>query len=556
MQIKSTLVKTTKTTIVAKIATLILALTAPSTVSAQIPSIQWQKTVGGSQNDNANSVIPTKDGGYIVAGTTVSTDFDLDSMGVMGADCLVYKLDATGNMIWKKRYGGSTMDWGDMIKPTADNGYVLMSSSASNDGDVTNHHGNPGIFDIRVLKLDSVGNIQWERSYGGNADDLGTGIVVTDDGGYGVIGYTSSHLSGDVDINKGVTDMWVLRLDSIGNIIWQKTYGGSGLDAGHGISNTKAGGFVLAGHSSSRDGDVSGHYGSFLDRDAWALVVDSVGNIVWEKNYGGLFNESFVSVAETNEGGFIFAGNTNSNSIDVSGLHPGFNPISGKPQPDYWVVKTSISGAIEWQKCLGGSQVDYGSRVLQTNDGGYLVTGEARSPDGNVSASHNVFMASMQNYTSDFWIAKLGPGGNLEWNQSLGGAGREITYGFAITPDNGYIIVGSSDSLSGDVTKTYSRFPRCDQWLVKLSPMPTTVAPVETNAVTTVYPNPAVDILHIRSSKRGTPFQINNIMGQMMYNGTFNDEVTEVDISKLPPGTYYLKIEHGHSEFHKISKTQ
>jgi hypothetical protein len=551
MNIKQTLLLSTLPAAACKAVLALSLILGPLKTIAQAPAIQWQKTIGGTGNDLANSVRNTKDGGYIVAGTTTSNDHDLQGMNVLGADCLVEKLDAAGNIVWKKRYGGSSMDWGEAIKQTADNGYILVSSSASADGDINNHHGNAGVFDIWVVKLDSVGNIQWQKSFGGSADDVAQDVVQTDDGGFGIIGYTSSRMSGDVGINKGPTNMWVIRLDKQGNIKWQQTMGGSRLDAGRSIDNTKNGGFVVAGETTSQDGDVSSHYGFGTISDAWLAVLDSNGHKVWDKNYGGTGDDVVMSVRATEDGGYIFTGSTNSRDVDVSGLHLSFDPATGDIIPDYWVVKINATGAIEWQKCLGGKQRDEAEQVVPTADGGYIVAGASRSVDGDVRNSHSVVIAPA-GYSSDFWLTKLSAAGALEWEKSLGGAGWEHAICMTVTPDGGYIVVGTTDSTHGDVTRHYGSVGTEDQWIAKLAATPAAVKQTVATNKSAVYPNPAMGAFFIRSTAMGVPYRLINITGQTVLTGTIEHELTQVKITGVSTGTYYLQTGNEHPEYHKL----
>jgi hypothetical protein len=286
-------------------------------------NIQWQKCLGGTGDDRANSIQQTTDGGYVVAGRTYSNDGNVT--GNHGSDDYwVVKLDASGNIQWQKCLGGTSWEYASSIQQTTDGGYVAAGYTRSNDGDVSGNHGD---WDYWVVKLDSSGNIQWQKCLGGTSWDEAYSIQQTTDGGYVVTGYTTSN-DGDVSGNHGGEDYWVVKLDSSGNIQWQKCLGGTGDDRANSIQQTTDGGYVVAGYTYSNDGDVSGNHGG---RDFWVVKLDASGNIQWQKCLGGTNWDEAYSIHQTTDGGYVVAGRTWSNDGDVSGYHGG--------NYDYWVVK-------------------------------------------------------------------------------------------------------------------------------------------------------------------------------------------------------------------------
>ncbi len=195
------------------------------TFSQTAPAIQWEKALGGTGYDYATSIVQTSDGGYIVAGYSYSNDGDVT--GNHGsADYWVVKLDNTGSISWQKSLGGSGDDEAASIVQTSDGGYIMAGSSNSNDGDVTGNHGS---YDCWVVKLDNTGSVSWQKSLGGTGGDLASSVEQTSDGGYIVAGQSYS-TDGDVTGNHGVADCWVVKLDDTGSISWQKSLGGSNAD--------------------------------------------------------------------------------------------------------------------------------------------------------------------------------------------------------------------------------------------------------------------------------------------------------------------------------------
>jgi hypothetical protein len=417
---------------------------APAPVPSPSPTgeyeIQWQKCLGGSASEFAISIQQTTDGGYITAGTTGSTDGDVSGNNGI-ADAWVVKLDSSGNIQWQKCLGGSGYDSANSIQQTTDGGYIITGMTESTDGDVS---GNNGSIDAWVVKLDSSGNIQWQKCLGGSGDDTADSIQQTTDGGYIVAGATMS-TDGDVSGNNGSADAWVVKLDSSGNIQWQKCLGGSDDDQANSIQQTTDGGYIVAGATMSTDGDVSGNNGS---ADFWVVKLDSSGNIQWQKCLGGSDMDSAYSILQSTDGGCIVAGRTRSTDGDVSG---------NNGSSDAWVMKLDSSGNIQWQKCLGGSDVDSASSIQQTTDGGYILAGVTESNDGDVSGNNGL---------SDFWVVELDSSGNIQWQKCLGGSDEDYAGSIQQTTDGGYIVTGRTRSTDGDVSGNHGSY---DVWVVKLA---------------------------------------------------------------------------------------
>ena len=348
---------------------------------AQAPTIEWQKCLGGSNDDWAYSIQQTSDSGFIVAGYTESSNGDVS--GNHGAyDYWVVKLNSSGDILWQICLGGTNVDVAYSIQQTSDEGFIVAGYTCSNEGDVSGNHGNS---DYWVVKLNSSGTIEWQKCLGGTDGDYANSIQQTSDGGFIVAGQTYSN-DGDVSGNHGGSDAWVVKLNSSGNIEWQKCLGGTSEDIAYSIQQTSDGGFIVAGETLSNDGDVSGNHGG---RDAWVVKLNSSGDIIWKKCLGGTDHDFAYSIQQTSDGGFIVAGYTNSNDGDVSGNHG---------SKDYWVVKLNSSGTIEWQKCLGGTGWDWENSIQQTSDGGFIVAGYTNSNDGDVSGNHG---------SKDYWVVKL-----------------------------------------------------------------------------------------------------------------------------------------------------
>lgn len=282
----------------------------------------WQKTLGGSKSDHPYAITATSDGGYVLAGWTTSNDGDVSGFhGGSSQDAWVVKLDKDGNTIWGKAFGGTRIDEALSIVNSSDGGYVMAGLTTSNNGDVSGNHGNTGTFDAWVVKLSKEGNLIWQKTLGGTAYDAILSIIRSGDNGYVLAGMTRSN-NGDVSGNHGgERDAWVLKLDESGNLIWQKTLGGSGVDMAASIVTNLDGGYTMAGFTSSNNGDVSGKHGASNSYDAWVVKLEKNGTKVWQKALGGSMDDNASSILTRADGSYVMAGVTYSNDGDMSGNH-------------------------------------------------------------------------------------------------------------------------------------------------------------------------------------------------------------------------------------------
>lgn len=272
--------------------------------------IQWKKTFGGSGPDEAHSIQQTSDGGYIVAGGSASTDGQVS--GNHGYDDFwVIKLTNVGEIQWQKSLGGSSSEFARHIIQTYEGGFIVVGETMSNNGDVSGSHGNP---DFWVVKLDENGIIEWQKALGGTAIDVARSICQLSDSSYVVAGYTAS----DVPGHNGMFDCWVVKLSATGEVLWQKAYGGSDNDQAFDIQITNNGDFILIGDTYSVDGDVLENDGGL---DIWVLNLNEAGEIIWQKTLGGTMAEGGTCIQQTKDNGYVLAGYTWSNDGDVSENH-------------------------------------------------------------------------------------------------------------------------------------------------------------------------------------------------------------------------------------------
>jgi hypothetical protein len=403
---------------------------------AQNPTIEWQKSLGGSSLDTPYSIIETTDGAYIIAGSVYSNDGDV--IGNHGnVDIWIVKLNVNGNIIWQRSLGGSGIEEAFSIIETTNGGYIVAGYSSSSDGDVSTNYGNE---DVWVIKLDANGNMLWQKSIGGTGNERAYSIQQTTNGGYIVAGYTNSN-DGVVSGNHGYSeDYWVIKLDFSGNIEWKKCFGGTQQEYATSIQQTSDNGFIVVGQSTSNDGDLINNQGY---QDGWIVKLDAIGNIVWKKSLGGMADEWFTSVIQLPSGEYLVAGYTNSNDGDIAGNHG---------DTDAWIIKLDELGNIIWNKCIGDGTLNTLNSLQRTSDVGFVFSGHSY----NLAGSNQ----------PEFWVVKMDTHGNIIWQSYYGGSEDEFAHSIQQTSDSGYIVCGWSNSTDGDVNGNHGNM---DYWVVKLS---------------------------------------------------------------------------------------
>lgn len=282
-----------------------------------------------------------------------------------------------------------------------------------------------------------------EYNFGGSLEDRAYDIITTSDGNYMVAGWTSSNDT-DISANNGSEDYWIAKISPSGSLLWEKNYGGSGNDYAYTIRETNDNGFILAGNTNSSNGDVGGNNGSY---DTWLVKLNSAGNIEWEQNYGGSDFDFGDYAEQTADGGYIICGNSASSDGDVGGNY-GLR--------DMWVVKTNASGSIEWEQNYGGSNYDYPDAVVELPTGSFIVAGRTNSTDNDVSSVYGGY---------DAWVIKISSTGSLLWEKNFGGTKGEITNALELTSDNKILLAGRTYSSDNDLTTNYGN---ADLWVVKM----------------------------------------------------------------------------------------
>jgi len=460
------------------------------------PETEWNKTYGGANYEYAGSAVQTSDGGYALAGETMS-------FGAGHYDMWLVKVDSSGNEQWNKTYGGSEWDSASCIVETSDGGYALAGGTRS--------YGTGSSDDFWLVKVNSTGDMEWSRAYGGYDHERASCIVETSDGGYALTG----------------SGAWLVKVDSSGNHQWNKTYGGSA----YSVVETSDGGYALAGET---------------DYDMWLVKVDSSGNEQWNKTYGGEENDWASCVVETSDGGYALAGGT-------------WSPETGL---DFWLVKANSTGHMEWNRTYdAGSDGEEGANsIVETSDGGYALVGSARWEMGEG--------------WYDFWLVKVDWLGNMKWNKTYGGPAADWAESVVETSDGGYALFGDTDSFGAGfhdfwLVKLAPEEVGVDWWPMfhhdpRLTGCSTSTAPNTNNTLwdyTTggpVFSSPAVvDGKVYVGSNDGKIYCLNAATGASIWNYTTGDMVSSspavaggsVYVGSWDNKVYCLRASDGYKEW-------
>jgi len=483
------------------LAALFLATQVLPAVAQVTSEVEWQRCIGGSEADWGLDLTATDDGGFICFGNSRSDDGD--AVGSNGdVDMLVTKLNGDGTVQWTRVLGGSDVDWAFSCIEASDGSILVSGITRSNNGQVTGFN---GYQDLWVVKLSPLGIILWQRAYGGSGGEGAGYIQETADGGFLIHGNTDSS-DGDVQgFHPGVgltTDCWLFKIDSSGQLVWSRAIGGSGSEATGKLVQTMDGGILMCFiYAESNDGDVQNNYGGW---DCLLVKLNAGGVLEWSLTVGGSRSDEGSDVLELNTGDIMLLGRTSSSDGDIA-INQG--------DSDVLLAKVSSAGQLVWARTYGGSLDDDGKRLFVAPDGGFIIGGESRSNDGDLSANQGGFDAwvlkvdangalewqrsfggslndrvlldeaasggyVLSGYTNsntgdvqgnhgsgDLWFAKLTMDGDLAWQRCVGGSASDWGYLHAQTPDGGYVVIGSADSNDGDVSGNQGDR---DMWVVKL----------------------------------------------------------------------------------------
>lgn len=353
-------------------------------------------------DDNAQALLQTEDSGFALAGITWSH-------GAGQSDMWLVKTDQNGVPLWNRTFGGAEKDWASAIIQISDGGFVLAGRTWSFGA---------GQSDMWIIKTDAEGTVQWQQTIGGSGDDWAHGLIQTNDAGFALAGYTCS-------FGVDSSDMWLVKLDSNGALLWARTYGGVGNEQAFALVQTFDGGFALGGRTNTFG---KGHY------DMYLVKTDPEGYLEWNHSYGNSGRDQAFALLQTTDGGFALAGETRRFDMNYR---------------DFWLVKTDDTGTIQWNQTYGTTEREWSDALVQAPDGGFILAG---------------FQTTLNNSGFvDLWLVKSDFNGVFEWERTYGGPRHDLASSIVQTDDGGIAVAG--------ITNAPWFFPYYgggDMWLLKL----------------------------------------------------------------------------------------
>ncbi len=527
------------------------------TIEAQpYPTKIWDKRFGGYGWDQTKAPLKiSKDGNILCVGEISAYGGNLSAPSKGNADYWIFKVDLQGNLIWEKSIGGTLYDTPREFLELADGGFIIVGDSESGiGGDKTEPH-RGGLYDYWVVRLDSTRNVIWDKTLGGSESDRVGSVVALSDGSFLVLGTTYSPQSGDVSgvgfisPTNGGCDMWLVKLDSLGNKLWDKRYGGYFCDRGYGMIQSTDGNFIMTGTTEYGPSfDVTGPTCGGAP-DYWLIKIDTLGNKIWDRRYGSNnWDDENYKIKNTADNGFIVMGGS-------------MGPISCEKSEmyradfDFWLVKCDSMGFKQWDKTLGSDGAESLGDIVQTPDGGYFLA-------GGCSGTQALFDKSQPNHpgsTRNMWGIKIASTGVKQWDVRWGGNISEGCSGLAYLNDGSYVAFGTSwsnasfDKSQDNWMLTPTITPNADLWLIRFMPAPVSLwEQGDSQSGIDVFPNPFSDKFElgtIFSHPGSVTMRIQDMTGKIlihqsfeMTSGIFNHNLA---LPNLPSGVYALTLTNG-----------
>jgi len=441
--------------------------------------VKFELVTGTQQYDDAKCVIQTLDSGYAVVGST-------SAFGGGQSDIYLTKISKKGVVLWHQAIGGAGIEKGNSLIQTPDSGFTITGYSNS-DG--------TGGYDVYLAKTDKNGVLEWSNTYGGFDWDFGNSLIRTIAGDYVICGSTYS-------AGKGNGDVYLLKTNSSGVLLWDSAYGGDNEDVGNSVSEANGGGYFITGYTKS--------FGKG-NEDVYLLKTDINGNLLWTKTYGGPLEEKGNEGKPTADGGYI-----------VISAAKSFSPTN---HYENWLLKTDALGDIVWTQRDANSYNRVSTSVCQTADGGYIFAGHL-----DISSDYNMF------------LYKTNPTGGWTDIGVYGGTGNENAYSVKQTLDKGYVVVGTTESYGTGMPNIYVL--KTDSDLVSSGKVVIVVGVTE-NKLTpeniSLYPNPASDHFTIQAELRST-LEISDPLGRIIATHPIDRGKNDIRVADLPEGVYFVQV--------------
>ncbi|OKS85717.1 hypothetical protein RG47T_1163 [Mucilaginibacter polytrichastri] len=501
--------------------------------------ILWERSYGGKQAEYLLDAQPTADYGFILAGASLSVKGgNKEESNVSDLDYWVWKMNEKGEAEWQKNFGGSGPDMLYSIKNTNDGGFILAGTSESNKG-FNKIDAALGKEDIWVVKLNAKGGEEWQKTIGGPGQDLVKSISQTTDGGYIIGGSSASPQSlkvkkglddpyGKSETCRGGLDYWVIKLDNKGKIAWQRTMGGQYNDVLESIVQTNDGGYIMGGYSNS-PASIDKSLDNYGAGDYWVVKVDKDGATEWEKLYGGEEDDHLYCIAQAKDGGYILGGSSASATT-------GNKSKTNKKGADFWVLKIDVKGGILWQETYNTGNVDVLTSLVENSDGTMLIGGYAQSEVIGQERKKD------KKDINDYIAIKIAAEGEELWKQTVGSNGEDLLKKLVETRDGGYILAGTSKgTISRD--KNSARGSN-DFWVVKLKDKDKKKKKEEKRTLLEAIPNPAGEFTNIivGFDFSGGTAAVYDLSGRLLQQFEVSSRTIPLDMSQYPEGVYIVEV--------------
>lgn len=486
--------------------TLLITLLTSTALFAQ--QIQWQQSLGGNREEHLYDAISTYDYGLLLAGSSASESSGTKTDGsVADLDYWLWKMTEDGKLEWQKNYGGEGNDYLYSVSYTQDGGYILGGSSDSPKGHDKTSEGFGGL-DYWILKLNPLGEIEWQKTYGGSEDERLTAIAQSEDGGFWVAGTSSSTAMGNEDV-------WVLRLDEKGEMLWEKTLGGLRKDACRGMALTKEGVLITAFSNSQK-----------LYGQAYAAHIAASGELLWNYTFG---NTQVVpaGIAQTAAGHFVIAGSQTLESEDKTKT----------PETDYWCVAFDAKGVLLHEETKSLGTQDHATRMIALDDGQLILSG---------------FSIGKETLKEDYTVVSFSPTAKALWHKQYSANADDRLQQVVATRDKGLLLAGTSNSMAA-YDKTVATTGYSDYWILKTGGIKRyngsegfTEAQPETTDKRQIsaFPIPAKRFVTVVVPFDFTTAQltVHDLSGRLLHQQPMESRTEILDMKLWPQGIFLLQV--------------
>ncbi|MDR0227483.1 MAG: T9SS type A sorting domain-containing protein [Flavobacteriaceae bacterium] len=498
--------------------------------------VEWEHTIGGTHSEYLLDVLATSDYGFLLAGASLSNqsgDLEKDKKG--NIDAFLWKMKEDGSKEWQYRLGGDGNDYLNSINHTSDGGFFLGITSTSNkSGDKIDE--SRGMEDLWIVKLNAVKQIEWQKSIGGSGSDEVVKVISLRKGGYIVLANSNSNVSGEKKEECfGGKDLWIIFLDKKGNIVWQKTYGGEYNDLGIDIIETKDEGILVGAISNS---DISGNkkvkqYGEY---DYWLIKIDQQGKEQWQQSYGGFGDDKLKQIQESEKGVYTLFGYSNS---DIEKR----DRKDSNQDSHFWIVTIGDKGNKIKDYRYNYSTQNILSNGILTSEGELFLGGSC-----DIGESYGI---NQYQYLGVMVDAE----NNVDWEKAVSSEGTNVLTKIVQTRDGGFVFAGTSDGKKTNFKK--SKKGNTDFWVVKLNRNKNKENKKDRVSIE-VFPNPTYQFTNvvINFDYSSGSLQLFDLSGRLLQSRDISYQTEPVDLSNLSQGVYiiWIKTDKGEASVKVIKK--